>query len=513
MKRILFSLLAACATMVMVAGTVNYTADNTSIFRNPERGYYREIDHVVTKNNPWCVKNESLDSYVSSDNLSLILVLYYLDNFKTTETLPDKIFTGFEEDMQILRNKGLKCILRFAYTSDNSGETGYDASPDIVKKHIAQYKSHWKANADVIYVFQAGFVGAWGEWYYTENFDNRSDQMTAKRRDVVDSLLKAVPEDRFIQLRTPKFKSEYLYGKGKAKYTEPLTAEEAYKNTPKARLGHHNDAFLYGPENMGTYSDTAKQKPYLAKETLYVPIGGETDILEDYQAKEWATYDKTIAEMSRLHWTFLQGYYSQVVTNWWRKPEVGTFDELNRRMGYRYQLISGTYSDEVAAGGELAVNMQIKNVGFAPLYNERHAYIVLKKDNKTYPLLLESDPRGWLPNGVVTTINESLTIPADIPAGTYDLYLHLPDVYESLASNPYYAVRFANENIWEASTGMNKLNATVTIKAGSTTAQEDIRMTNEQPANEQAYDILGRPVDAAYKGIVITSGKKVINKF
>ena len=513
MKRILFSLFAACAAMVMVASTVNYTADNTTIFPNPERGYYLEIDHVVTKKDPWCVKNAYMDKYVSDDKLSLILVLYYLDNFRTTETLPQEIFTGFVEDMQILRNKGLKCILRFAYTADDhDGTTAYDATLDIVKKHIAQYTPYWKANADVIYVFQAGFVGAWGEWYYTENFDNRSDKMTDSRRAVVDTLLKAVPEDRFIQLRTPKFKSEYLYGKGKAKYTEPLTAAEAYKNTPKARLGHHNDAFLYGAENMGTYTDTAKQKPYLAKETLYVPIGGETDITDSDQADTDASPERTIAEMSRLHWTFIQGYYSQMVTNKWRKN--GTFDELNRRMGYRYQLVTGTYSDEVAAGGKLAVNMQIKNVGFAPLYNERHAYIVLKgAKNTEYSLPLESDPRGWLPNGVISTVQEELTVPSDMPAGTYDLYLHLPDVYESIADNPKYAIRFANENIWDSSTGMNKLNATVTITSGSTTDQEDIRTADDKPANEPAYDILGRPVDASYKGIIIMRSKKVINNF
>ena len=472
MKRTLLTLLATYAVMVMNATTVNYTADNTTIFRNPERGYYVEFDKVVGEDGIYtCVKHrdtELKDSYVTPDNLSLVLVLYYLDNFKTTETLPEEVFTGFEEDMQTLRGMGLKCILRFAYTADDSDDIGRDAKLDIVKKHIAQYTSHWKANADVIYVFQAGFVGCWGEWYYTENFDNKSDQMTEKRRALVDTLLKAVPENRFIQLRTPKFKSEYLYGMNQDKYTEPLTKSEAYQNTPKARLGHHNDAFLWGPKNMGTYSDTAKQKPYLAKETLYVPIGGETDITDKNKVKEWASREKTIAEMSRLHWTFIQGYYSQTVTDEWRKPSNGTFDELNRRMGYRYQLVNGTYGDEVEQGKQLSVNLQIKNVGFAPLYNERHAYMVLKGEGTNQcNLQLASDPRGWLPNGAVTTIDESLTIPADLPEGTYHLYLYMPDIYESLADNSYFAIRFANSDVWDAATGWNDLGTTVTVKKAS----------------------------------------------
>jgi len=512
MKRLFAGITFVCFAALLSATTVNYTADNTTVFPNPERGYYVEFDHVVTKNDPYCVKGRSdLDGYVSADKLSLVLVLYYLDNYKGKATLPTEVLSAFDEDMQVLRSKGLKCILRFAYTESNAGETGYDATLNIVQKHIAQYKSHWEANADVIYLFQAGFVGTWGEWYYTENFDNLSSHMTDKRRKVVDTLLKAVPADRFIQLRTPRFKSEYLYGKNNEDYSSPLTAEEAYQNTPKARLGHHNDAFLYDYDNMGTYIDTAAQKPWLAQETFYVPVGGETDILDDYLAKEWATLEKTTAEMSRLHWTFLQGYYSQVVTDWWRTN--GTYDELNRRMGYRYQLVKGTYSDEVEQGGNLSVNMQIKNVGFAPLYNKRPAYIVLKNDSKTYSFPLESDPRRWLPNSVTTTINEQIVLPADIPAGTYQLYLYLPDKYESVAADPRYAVRFANADVWDSSTGMNNLNASVTVtKPQVPTEIENLSDSSaDNDLTNYSVDLLGRHVDASYRGCVIRGGKKTLS--
>ena len=271
-------------------------------------------------------------------------------------------------------------------------------------------------------------------------------------------MLRAVPDDRCIQLRTPLFKTGYIGS------TSPLSQSEAYKGTPKARLGHHNDAFLENYGDMGTYQDTATQKPYLAQETLYVPIGGESCILDDAVAETNASYERTIAEMSRLHWTFIQSGYSTVVTDMWRLN--GTFDELNRRMGYRFQMVSGTYSDQVAQGGKLSVNMKIQNAGFAPLYNERHAYIVLKNGSKTYQLPLVNDPRTWLPNGVISTVNEQLTVPSSVPVGTYQLYLYLPDVYTSIADKPAYAVRFANTDIWDSSTGMNKLNATVTITAG-----------------------------------------------
>ena len=458
MKRLM---LWATAVLMMVAAygkSVTYTADNTSIFPNPERGFITMLEGHLTKSKPYAVKgNESiLDNKKSSECMSIVLVHYYLDNFKTKTTLPDEVLNGFDEDMEVLRSKGMKAIIRFSYTNSSDGN---DAAWTYVEQHINQYKSHWQANADVIFVFQAGIVGAWGEWYYTQHYGNQVTTMNEARKAVVDALLEAVPSDRCIQLRTPKFKTSYLNS------TQPLTAAEAYQNTPKARLAQHNDAFLYDYDNMGTYQDTAKEKPWLAQETLYVPIGGETDITEADKAQQWATYEKTTAEMSRLHWTFIQSGYAETTTNMWRNN--GTFDELNRKMGYRYQLVSGTFSDQVEAGSKLSVNLQIRNAGYAPLYNERHAYIVLK-GAQTYRILLAADPRTWLPNGVVSTVNEQITVPATIPAGTYQLYLYLPDAYSTIASNPAYAVRFANTNVWEATTGMNNLNATLTVTGGQT---------------------------------------------
>lgn len=469
MKRISLVLCVAWMTTTLFAGTVNYTADNNTIFANPERGFITMLTGHLSKSAPYAVVGEesTLDQKKKNEKMSIVLVHYYLTNFKTTAKLPDAVLNGFDADMQVLRNKGMKAIVRFSYAEGTYGagksESATDASLDIVKQHLAQYKPHWDANADVIFVFQAGIVGAWGEWYYSDNFGNQTSHMNDARCALIDTLLKTVPSDRGIQIRTPLFKTEYLEYLGVSK--SALTASEAYQNTAKARLGHHNDAFLYHADNMGTYQDTAKQKPYIAQETLYVPVGGETDIEDPTQAAKEASFDATIAEMSRMHWTFIQSGFSEVVTDMWRAN--GTFDELNRRMGYRFQLVKGTFSEQVAQGNKISLNLQIRNNGFAPLYNERHAYLVLKNGTKIYSLPIVSDPRSWLPNGVLTTINEQIMVPSTVPAGTYQLYLHLPDAYSTLASDPRYAVRFANTGVWDEETGMNALNASLEVTAKS----------------------------------------------
>ena len=458
MKKTLLSVLFCAAAIVTNAATINYTADN-SIFPNPERGFYLHTEKHVSKSSATCLSSSSLEAHKTGDCGTLVLIVYYLDNFVKTATLPEEILTGFDQDMQKLRDKGMKCVLRFAYAQgtygSGSSESAKDATLAIALGHLSQYKQHLQDNADVIYVVQAGIVGAWGEWYYSDNFGNQTSHLTANRRTLIDSLLKIVPADRCIQLRTPLFKTEYIGD------TKPLTKADAYKDIPRARIGHHNDAFLYDYDNMGTYNDTAKQKPYLAQETLYVPMGGECDVDSTELAQIFCSREKTVADMSRLHWTYINKGYALKTTNMWRNN--GTFDELNRYMGYRFQLVNATLPEQANAGAKANINIKIKNVGYAPLYNERPAYLVLKSSSKTYSIKLESDPRTWLPNGVETVINEQVKIPSTVPSGTYQMYLNLPDAYASLASKPAFSVRFANTNVWESSTGMNKLNASIQI--------------------------------------------------
>jgi hypothetical protein len=66
------------------------------------------------------------------------------------------------------------------------------------------------------------------------------------------------------------------------------------------------------------------------------------------------------------------------------------------------------------------------------------------------------DLRLWLP-GQVIYIDESIAIPSHLAAGIYMLYMWLPDGYENLRSIPEYAIRLANEGIWQLETGFNLL--------------------------------------------------------
>ena len=458
MRRFLFVLgVLSFSVFSIEASVVTYTPDNTTVFKNPERGFTDEVSAKVSSSKPNVVKGNVSTAIYDNYHMTTWVVLYNFNKFKAAE-LPEEVLEGFDEDMQTLRENGWKCVLRFAYTESQSDKK--DAVPDTVKLHLQQLSPYLIKNADVIYVLEAGFIGSWGEWYYTKNYGNESQHMNNNRRKVIDALFQYAPTDRFILFRYPMIKAEYLND-----YT-PLTSAEGFSGSVKARMGCHNDAFLNNYGNDGTYvgwdeekSDDPVVRQYVATETLYVPNGGETNVESKSTAEK--VYTQAPSEMSTYHWSFCGRTYAQQVTNLWRSS--GIFDTLNIHMGYRYNLQDGQFSDEAAPGGKANVTIRLCNAGYAPIYNERPVFLVLKNGSKTYSLPLAADPRRWLPNNARSAINEQVAIPSDMPEGTYHLYLHLPDKYASIASDARYAVRLANADVWDENTGYNDLKATITI--------------------------------------------------
>lgn len=445
------------------AAVIHYTPDDTSIFPNPERGFTEEMSRQVSASKKNVIKGQVSTGWFTDGeqaNMRLLMVLYNFKNFKSQD-LPEAVLTGFDEDMAVLRQNGWKCVLRFAYTETQSDKR--DATPAWVQRHLEQLHPHLVDNADVIYVMEAGFIGSWGEWYYTSNYGNESQHLNANRRLVIDALYANAPTDRCILFRYPMTKTEYFDD------TTPLNATSAFDGSIRARMGHHNDAFLHDWGNMGTYaSDDSEDDPavrqYIATETLYVPNGGETNIDDDDALAE-SRYVTAPAEMSTYHWSFCGRSYAEPVTNRWRSS--GLFDTLNIHMGYRYQLLSATLPEQAVSGQSMAITLYIRNTGYAPLYNERPVYLVLRNTMASFPIRLQTDPRRWLPNGVVTAISEQVAIPDTVPEGTYQLYLYLPDAYASIAADPRYAVRLANVGVWDAETGMNDLGANLVVNVSS----------------------------------------------
>jgi hypothetical protein len=415
---------------------------SNEVFVNPDRGFIRTF--IVFSEG--ASLNTAQIQLLRSQNVSMILRLFYFDAFKN-KALSTAELTLIQTDLNKIRDAGLKAILRFAYTDS---QTGTDAPLNIVEQHLTQLQPVFEANKDVIAFVQAGFIGAWGEWHSSSNGLTTLDN----QRKVLNKFLSVLPQGIMIQVRTPGAKQQIF------STTAPLTSDIAYSAESRARVGHHNDCFLTGGTDYGTYTNVTLEKQYISNEALYVPTGGET-------CPPSPGYDPSCNEgrneMRLLKWTYLNlDWYGPTINAW---KTAGCFDEFQRNLGYRLALVNSKINEKATVNGTLPLKITITNDGYAPLYNRKTTSLIFK--NKTsgtyYSVALAVDLRICKPQQETMT-NESVSLNG-IPAGSYDLYLRVADNADNLKSRVEYAVRFANTGVWTNDNGgMNKLKTSLTIQ-------------------------------------------------
>jgi len=429
------------AASVSLAAEKTYPADAQQDIANPERGLYTQFTSQAEAD-PLTLQGLQA---LQDENMTLILRMYYLKTFRD-RPLSDTQLNMIRHDFALIREAGVKCILRFAY-SQAIGEP--DAPIGIVLEHMTQLKPILQKNADVIATVQSGFVGAWGEWHASTN--DLGEPENAKQ--IVHQWLDTLPPQRTVQLRTPRQKW-MVFG-----HKTPLEADTAFAGTPVARIGHHNDCFLSSDTDVGTYEDIENEKKYLHLETRFVPMGGETCAKAAYSEP-----DNARNEMESLHFSYLNLGYHPDVINAWR--DNGYLDEVKCRLGYRLHLESISYNTSANPGGSIDAQLNLTNTGFAAPYNPRTVELILvnNEDHTEYKTTLPDDPRTWLP-GEPISINAELNIPADAKPGHYSVFLALPDPEPSLNDRPEYAIQLATPGLWNPATGRHDLGATIHIDA------------------------------------------------
>ena len=275
------------------------------------------------------------------------------------------------------------------------------------------------------------------------------------RKHLLEALLDALPENRQIEVRTPAFKMK-IFGYSLA---DTLTAAEAHSATIKARIAGHNDCFLASESDTGTFNGK-NDREYWKAETRYTIMGGETCGLSKYcNCEDGENYDGAVTTMEKYHFSYLHiSYHPQVLSRW---KQDKCFNEIDKRLGYRLVLREAGFSKSAQAGSDYRVVLSMENVGFAAPMNPRDAFLVLSSTDgkivKTYPV--KSDPRTWHSGSFV--LDQTIQLPS--AAGKYVLSLYLPDPEPTLKDNPRFAIRLANEDVWDESTGFNTLK-TLTVE-------------------------------------------------
>ncbi len=423
---------------------------DANIFPNPERGFYiytnlHQLDPAIGRRR--------------DEGHTLVWGQIAMQDYREVPSLPESFLAAVENGFAIARDQGMKVIVRgsYGFKGPSGDYTSYEDPPKPnIKNHIAQLSPIFAANADVIALFEAGFIGPWGEWHTTA-IANDYDQ----GREMLFHILDHTPADRLVLVRYPHLKQQIFKISGGGFAT--VNADNAYSSERVARVGHHNDCFLSSPIDVGTYErgemTREEEVAYLASETLYTAFGGET-----CQPHALNDCERTIAELETLKGSYLNSSYHPEVLDKWAAQ--GCFDEVKRRLGARFVLTQSRIAATAIPEGQLAVEIDLDNRGFASLYNRRDVAIVLENEasGAVQAFVLDIDPRTWKP-GASHVVSTVVPLSSTMAPGKYTAYLHLPDPSPKLGDDPRYAYRVANQGVWDGERGYNKLAQGIVIHA------------------------------------------------
>ncbi len=417
---------------------VSYPASD-EVIANPERGFthYTESRWSPDGSAHRPLDPATLTTWRTAEAVTLVYRIYYLGGLVDRDVVDQRFLDAVAADLATARAAGVKLVVRFAYSPDD----GRDAPPARAAGHVRQLAPVLNAASDVVFALQAGFVGRWGEWYYSDSYTSDpsrpwelTDTDWARRGQVMRALLDATSPDIWLQVRYPSIVSR-LVGSADAR-----------------RVGLHNDCFLASDTDMGTFA-TAADRTWLASASATVPVGGETCGTNGTRS-QWST---AATELARYHWTYLNADFHRTVLDSWGQAGLTT---AARSLGYRLRLVSGAFPATARPGQTVRVELTLANDGYAAPLSQRPVRLVFGTGPAAVSVPVAVDVRG-LTAGATRTFRVDVTVPA--VTGPQSLSLALPDDSASLAGNPAYSVRLANQGLWDPATGRNDLRHTVTI--------------------------------------------------
>ena len=404
----------------------------------------------------------------------------------TDKPVSQAALDGFEQALLKMRRNGGSVFIRFVY--DTNGVSGCEPNNfDMVITHLEQLCAVVSRYPDVVQGFECGIIGQFGEMhsskYVGKEYANR----------VIDTYLNNTPDSMVLLLRTPGRIADYL---GISK--EALAALVPEKGSRAYRLGLYNDGYMNSNSDLGTWSNRAQEINYLAQGNT--PYGGEYGSDYGYIISSGATVqlpENAIPEMYKTHVSFIRGnvyklsgtnphfgYDSYTYGAQYEKPgfpnnsafygvDCHTF--ITSHLGYRLVLRKSRLSQAPQAGGILQLQGEIENTGFANVLHNPAAEVLLVKDGAVYTCGVNLDASD-MKSCKTHPYNFSLSLPSNLVAGNYDVYLRLAHGGDSFYARTKSGIRFANNGgIYNANLGANKLGAvTIAPAANAGSAVGDV---------------------------------------
>jgi hypothetical protein len=144
---------------------------------------------------------------------------------------------------------------------------------------------------------------------------------------------------------------------------------------------------------------------------------------------------------------------------------------MDRRLGYRLVLASAELPPAIRPGGAFTLHLSIRNEGFAGPMNPRPLALALRAGGQTFRAAIEGIDARALLGGETVDVAAHVLLPSDLEEGPATLSLDLED--PALPGDARYAIRFANEGVWDEAAAVNDLGVLTISDAAEGTAAAD----------------------------------------
>ncbi|OUM62449.1 hypothetical protein PIROE2DRAFT_11246 [Piromyces sp. E2] len=414
---------------------------------NPNRGFYTTQITRLSKFKP--LTKSHLQKLVDRGN-TVLYRAYCLDTLRKAEHVSSDFIDKLQDDFDLVESVGMQLIIRiyYSYTKEDP-----DARLSVVKQHIKDLKSVLTKNAKNIFAIQIGYIGTYGEGYYTnEDFGDKgkiSTKQWRNRYEVIKSVLLNTSPDTVILVRTPEIKINFLN-------SGILDTGDIVDEKNRNRLGYFNDCFLSSDDDVGTYENNDEYN-YVKKDTKNVPIVGET--CRNYKSR--TNCESAVKEMERMHFSSLNSEYNESVLNLWK--EDGCYKEISERLGYQLRLSHLIATTESTANSMITFHAEGYNNGFSAPFDYKYAKIILKSDNMQCYKRIPIKATTWKAGGYFS-ICAYLQLPKNIRIGKYEYILEIADS----ASHKNYKrnILFVNSATQNLNDRLNHLHQYITVTNG-----------------------------------------------
>lgn len=403
--------------------------------KNPNRGFYVLHGYYI-HDKMVDFREQVAEDYWKDTETTITLVQINLAEF-AKGPISEQGLRNIDNLFATLHDIDKQLIVRFLYDWNGENIENEPQDVNIILGHMEQLGPIINQYADDIYMLQGLFIGNWGEMNNTK-YTNQDDlrALASKLAEVTDPSI-------YLAVRMPM---HWRMATDCADATAQQVA--TYEGTALVnRLSIYNDGMLGNALDYGTYGEQSRtvvgdysfwnreeELTFQSELCKYVPNGGEVINPNPYN-----DFDAALADLSRMHVSYLNLEYDVTVYDKWNKEIVSddsVFDGqtgklyIENHLGYRF-VIKDNKLQYQSLKDTAKVTVEIQNVGYAPVYREPKVLVsfVNKETGECVTKPVDVCLRA-LSGG--DACDETVAIDATFSmtgwtAGVYEVYLYLED--------------------------------------------------------------------------------------